>query len=182
METQQPVSAPTPLAPVSVPTITPETFTDEASTPTAPPPPASFADKGDAEALPGAGEGEVPDWHGLLSRLAVGGMVRQLAQHCELRRFGGAEMVLRLAAQQRQLLMRASQDKLQQALAEHFGRPIRLVIEVGDVENLTPADSARQERQERQERAHAAIKQDEFVRTAADLFDASLVESSIQPL
>lgn len=183
MEAQQPVTAPTPPAPVSVPQAASQVFAGEASAPTAPPAPppaASLADEGDAAAL--TAEGEVPDWHGLLPRLAVGGMVRQLAQHCELRRFGGAEMVLRLAAQQRQLLMRASQDKLQQALAEHFGRPIRLVIEVGDVENLTPADSARQERQERQERAHAAIKQDEFVRTAVDLFDASLVESSIQPL
>lgn len=145
------------------------------------PPSARGADVGGSEA-PKTGVAELPDWHALVASLPVGGIVRQLAQHSELRRFDGAELVLRLAVQQKQLLMRTSQDKLQQALADHFGRAIRLAIEVGDVENQTPADSARQERQERQERAVAAVTQDEFVRAAEDLLDASLVESSIQPL
>jgi len=37
-------------------------------------------------------------------------------------------------------------------------------------------------RHERQDRAVAAVEQDAFVREAIDLFDATLIESSIKPL
>ncbi len=131
---------------------------------------------------PAAAESAVLDWHVLLTSLAVSGMARELAQHCEVRRFGASEMVLRLSSAHRHLLMRASQEKLQQVLSEHFGRALKLNVEVGDVENVTPAESARQERRERQDRAVVAIEQDGFVRAAIDLFAASPVESSIQHL
>lgn len=131
---------------------------------------------------PAAAESAVLDWHVLLTSVAVSGMARELAQHCEVRRFGASEMVLRLSSAHRHLLMRASQEKLQQVLSEHFGRALKLNVEVGDVENVTPAESARQERRERQDRAVVAIEQDGFVRAAIDLFAASPVESSIQHL
>ncbi|MBK5913787.1 DNA polymerase III subunit gamma/tau [Rhodocyclus purpureus] len=124
----------------------------------------------------------VPDWHQLLSALQLSGMARELANHCELRRLDESSIVLRLSPVHRHLLMRAPQEKLQQVLGEHFGRTLKLSVEIGDVERVTPAESARQERQERQERAVAAIEEDEFVRAAIEVFDASPVESSIQPL
>jgi DNA polymerase-3 subunit gamma/tau len=122
------------------------------------------------------------DWHMLVGQLQLGGMARELVQHCELRGLSGDAIVLRLAPVHRHLQMKPAQDKVQQALSEHFGRPVVLKIELANVESDTPAAAAQRGRQERQERAIAAIEQDPFVRDVIETFDASLLETSIKPI
>lgn len=122
------------------------------------------------------------DWHDLVGQLQIGGMARELAQHCELRDISGDLVVLRLAPAHRHLQMKPAQDKVQQALSEHFGRALGLKIELAAVESDTPAATAQRGRQERQDRAIAAIEQDPFVRDVIETFDASLLESSIKPI
>ncbi len=122
------------------------------------------------------------DWHRLLPELKLSGMARELAQHCELRGLDGGQIVLRLAPVHRHLQMKPAQDKLQQALSEHFGRPLILRIELAETEAATPAASAQRAREERQEKAVAAIEQDGFVREVIEMFDAQLIESSIKPI
>lgn len=122
------------------------------------------------------------DWHTILQKLRLTGMARELAQHCELRELGAGQIFLRLAPLHRHLQMKPAQDKLQQALSEHFGRPLALRIEVAEPETVTPAATAQRAREDRQEKAVAAIEQDCFVRDIIDIFDAQLVESSIKPI
>lgn len=122
------------------------------------------------------------DWHTTLSSLKLGGMARELAQHCELRAFEGNRVFLRLSTTHRHLQMKSAQDKLQQVLSEHLGRPVTVVIELDDVVGDTPAAVAQRHRQERQEQAVASVEQDEFVREVIDVFDATLIESSIKPV
>lgn len=122
------------------------------------------------------------DWHALIGKLQISGMARELAQHCELRGFAADAVLLRLAPAHRHLQMKPAQDKVQQALSEHFSRPLTLKIELAAIESVTPAAAAQQGRQERQERAIAAIEQDPFVRDVIETFDASLLESSIKPI
>lgn len=127
------------------------------------------------------GEGE-SSWPQIVAQLPISGMARELAQQCELRELGPAACLLRLPPEQRHLLMKPAQDKVQQALGEHFARPMALRIEVAAVESATPAASAQRERVERQGRAVAAIESDSFVLEALETLDATLVESSIKPL
>ncbi len=122
------------------------------------------------------------DWHDLLASLKLGGMARELGQHCLLRRIQGAQVVLCLSPTHRHLLMKPAQDKLQQALSERFGRAVQLSVELEAVSGETPAAAAEQRRKERQDHAVAAVEQDEFVREVIDLFDATLIESSIKPI
>jgi DNA polymerase-3 subunit gamma/tau len=122
------------------------------------------------------------DWHRLLPELKLSGMARELAQHCELRSLDGILIALRLAPVHRHLQMKPAQDKLQQALSEHFGRPLTLRVELAETEAATPAASAQRAREERQEKAVAAIEQDGFVREVIEMFDAQLIESSIKPI
>ena len=122
------------------------------------------------------------DWHEILPVLSIGGMARELAQHCELRRVDANGVVLCLSPVHRHLQMKPAQDKLQQALSEYFGRALQLRIELDEVSGETPAAVAQRRRQERQEQAVASVEQDEFVREAIDLFDATLIESSIKPV
>ena len=122
------------------------------------------------------------DWHGILAALKLGGMARELAQHCELRNVDSVQLVLRLSPTHRHLQMKPAQDKLQQSLSEHFGRPLQVRIELAEVESATPAATAQRDRRELQDRAVAAIEQDGFVREVIEMFDATLIESSIKPV
>ncbi|WP_300330886.1 DNA polymerase III subunit gamma/tau [Accumulibacter sp.] len=122
------------------------------------------------------------DWPAILSGLKVGGMARELGQHCELRDLSATQVVLRLSPRHRHLVMKPAQDKLQQALAEYFQRPLRLAVEVDEVSGATPASVAERDRRERQDRAIAAVEQDGFVRAIIETFDATLIESSIKPI
>jgi DNA polymerase-3 subunit gamma/tau len=119
-------------------------------------------------------------WHALVERLPLTGMVRQLAQHCELARQDDAQIALRLAPTHKFLM--AHQDKLLAELAKHYGRALKLEILLADTEGETPKERADNVKRERQERAIAAIESDPFVREACDLFDASIDESTIKPI
>lgn len=136
-------------------------------------------------AQPAASRGERPiggDWHTILGALKLGGMARELGQHCELRAVEGELIILRLSPTHRHLQMKPAQDKLHQTLSEYFGRAVQLRIELAEVESATPAVVAQRDRQERQDRAVAAIEQDGFVREVIETFDATLIESSIKPI
>lgn len=122
------------------------------------------------------------DWHTVLGALKLGGMARELAQHCELRSVDEMQIALRLSPTHRHLQMKPAQDKLQQSLSDYFSRPLQLRIELAEVESDTPAATAQRDRRELQDRAVAAIEQDGFVREVIELFDATLIESSIKPI
>ena len=122
------------------------------------------------------------DWHTILAALKLGGMARELGQHCELRGVDEANVILCLSPIHRHLQMKPAQDKLQQALSEYFAHPVQLSIELEEIAGDTPAAVAQQRKAERQDRAVAAVEQDEFVRGVIDLFDATLIESSIKPV
>lgn len=118
----------------------------------------------------------------MITRLALTGMARQLAQHCELVEVGERQVMLRLPPAHKHLLGKLQQDKLQQELSSCYGRPLTLEIVVAETEMATPAERTRNEKRERQERAIASIESDPFVREACDLFDASIDESTIKPV
>jgi DNA polymerase-3 subunit gamma/tau len=122
------------------------------------------------------------DWHALLAALKLGGMSRELAQHCQLKSLDGGRIALCLSPTHRHLQIKAAQDKLQQALSEHYKQPVRLSIELEEVSGETPAAAARRQREIRQEQAVASVEQDAFVREVIDLFDAKLIDSSIKPI
>lgn len=138
-------------------------------------------------AAPESVKGDVPiqtsnDWREILQSLSLGGMARELAHHCELRSDCDGVLALRLSPEHRHLQMKPALDKLQQALSDYFGRPVQLKIELAEVETATPAVTAQIERRERQDKAVGAIEQDDFVREAIELFDATLIQSSIKPV
>jgi DNA polymerase-3 subunit gamma/tau len=122
------------------------------------------------------------DWRVILQSLSLGGMARELAHHCELCSATDDVLALRLSPEHRHLQMKPAVDKLQQSLNDYFGRPIQLKIELAEVQTATPAVAAQIERQERQDKAVGAIEQDGFVREAIELFDATLIQSSIKPV
>jgi len=122
------------------------------------------------------------DWHALVAQLPLTGMVKQLAQHCELSERTESAIRLRLAPAHKHLLGKPQQEKLQAELQARYGRPLRLEIDVAEPASETPAERSRNVQRERQEHAIASIEQDPFVRDVVNLFDASIDESTIKPV
>jgi DNA polymerase-3 subunit gamma/tau len=141
------------------------------------PVPAAAADSG--EPLPAD-----IDWHALQEQIGLGGFNLQLAQHSELVSVDGRLFKLRLANDQRHLLQinRSGPEKLQEALSAHFGFPVRVAIEVGEIATVTPAQRNQAEKTERHAAAVVALEQDPFVRELIARFDATLEVASVKPL
>ncbi|KAF7598293.1 MAG: DNA polymerase III subunit gamma/tau [Candidatus Dactylopiibacterium carminicum] len=123
------------------------------------------------------------DWHGIIQGCGVGGMVRELAQNCELLERDGTLLHLRLAATHRHLnAMPSNANKLQEVLSAYFGQAMRVTIEVGDVQSETPAQRDDAARRLAHAEAVASLETDPFVQELVERFDATLVESSVKPL
>ena len=124
------------------------------------------------------------DWHALQEQIGLGGFNLQLAQHSELVSVEGRLFKLRLANDQRHLLQinRGGPEKLQEALSAHFGFPVRVAIEVGEIATVTPAQRNQAEKTERHAAAVVALEQDPFVRELISRFDATLEVASVKPL
>ena len=110
------------------------------------------------------------DWPTLARNLDLGGMAKQLAQQSELKSFEGDLLTIAIDQQSKHLAEKGYQDKLRAALSEHFGAPIHLVVETSKTGGNTAQD-----------RAIAAINNDAFVHELVGQFDATVVETSINP-
>ena len=130
-------------------------------------------------AAPGAFNG---DWISLVGKLKLGGMAMMLAQHCELNSMENDHFKLTLPPAHKHLAEKPYQEKLKNALAEHFGRPFKLNIELGVTTGPTPVQVQQNQKAEREQRAIESIEQDPFVRDLVEQFDAKVIESTIKPL
>jgi DNA polymerase-3 subunit gamma/tau len=124
------------------------------------------------------------DWATLLSQLNLQGMARELAKNSVLLSFTDNRVVLNLAPQHKQLQSnKTAQEKLQAVLCEYFAKPIKLVVQLGAVNDVaTPAVVEQQVKQTRQQQAENAIRQDAFVREAEVQLGAQVIDSSIKPV
>jgi DNA polymerase-3 subunit gamma/tau len=122
------------------------------------------------------------DWPGLIEQLGLSGMVRMLAQHCELVAREATRIELRIAQTHLHLLEGPYQERLRSALEQHLGGRLRLVIRPAESAAASPAAVADRDRRERQSRAIADIEQDPFVRELVENLDARVVMSSIKPV
>jgi DNA polymerase-3 subunit gamma/tau len=129
---------------------------------------------------PAAGD----DWHAMIAALGLGGLPRELAQHCEWVAMEEGVIRLRLSETHRHLLHmnRGAAEKLQAELSAHLGRPLHVAIEIGQVASETPAQRNQAERAQQHAAAVAALEQDPFVREMIERFDATLLEASVRPL
>jgi DNA polymerase-3 subunit gamma/tau len=121
------------------------------------------------------------NWPALATQLNVSGFAKQLAQQSELRNFDNESIELGLASTAKHLADKVYQDKLRDALKEHFGSAVALKIVIGEISGNTAAIQAQSERQARQGKALEAIQGDAFVRDLMDTFDATIVSDSVKP-
>lgn len=122
------------------------------------------------------------NWRALVeNHLSKLGLVRALAQNCELVNFEGDEMTLRISEAHKHLASANYLDKLNTALNSHFGRRLKLNITTGQEVN-TPARQLAVEKAELQDQATQAIMNDRFVQGLMQDMGATIVPNSIKPL
>ena len=170
---------PAPAAPASK-TVAPVPTAKSASTA---PAPASSA----AASAPVAAAGnsvERPDWHALMRQLPVKGLVQQLAFQTELQDWSDSAAGVRatIVTPMPQLASEASVGRLCDALTAHFGKPVKIVIEKGEVEGKTVAKVDAQIHQEKRMNAEQMIAADPFIQQLEKEFGAKVVGGSVKPL
>jgi DNA polymerase-3 subunit gamma/tau len=127
---------------------------------------------------------ERPDWHSLMRQLPVKGLVQQLAFQTELQDWNDSAAGVRatIVTPMPQLASEASITRLADALTAHFGKPVKIVIEKGQVEGKTVAKVDAQIHQEKRMNAEQMIAADPFIQQLEKEFGAKVVGGSVKPL
>jgi DNA polymerase-3 subunit gamma/tau len=161
----RPTSAPAPVAKTAAPVVKPAATPIAAATPV-----------GDAA--------NRPDWHSLMRQLPVKGLVQQLAFQTELQDWkdSPAGVKATIVTPMPQLASEASVARLEDVLTTHFGKPIKIVIEKGEVEVKTVAKVDAQIHQEKRMNAEQMIAADPFIQQLEKEFGAKVVGGSVKPL
>ncbi len=120
------------------------------------------------------------NWPELARNLQLGGAAKLLADNAELVRREGGQFDLRVPKAMAYLAEKNYVDKLKLVLAERFGGTITLRVTAGDVQGKSAAAIEQSERTVRQAQAADAVRNDPFVRDLVDIFDATVIDKSIQ--
>lgn len=125
-----------------------------------------------------------PDWHALMRQLPVKGLVQQLAFQTGLQDWSDSPAGVRatIVTPMPQLASEASVGRLCDALTAHFGKPVKIVIEKGEVEGKTVAKVDAQIHQEKRMNAEQMIAADPFIQQLEKEFGAKVVGGSVKPL
>jgi DNA polymerase-3 subunit gamma/tau len=122
------------------------------------------------------------DWTAVANQLKLSGIAKELAQNCEVKNVSSNEIEFCVPETHKHLLQKTYQDRMQTAVREHLGTPVRLKFSVGISTGKSPAELENREKQQKQLQAITAIETDPFVRELVENFDAKLIVSSIKPI
>ncbi|AZN35863.1 DNA polymerase III subunit gamma/tau [Iodobacter ciconiae] len=144
--------------------------------PAAPPAPAPAAISEPVTSSPFNG-----DWRALILQLKLGA-AGMLAQNAELLGYTANSIELLVGEEHTAVASRAYQEKLREALSNHFGHDISLTITLGSASGDTPAAIALREKMARLAEATQSIQNDPFVQSVVRDFGATVIPDSIKPL
>jgi DNA polymerase-3 subunit gamma/tau len=114
------------------------------------------------------------NWVEVVSKLPLSALALSLVKNCVVSTWDGKALSLTLDPLQKTCLNPQRQTQIQDALIQYFGYPIKLIIEVGDVQSGTPLMIAQAQEQLRTTQAKTAIEQDKTVQNILSTFDATV--------
>ena len=126
---------------------------------------------------------EDPDWQSWMKALPVRGLLQQLAFQTELQSWNeqGDSVKATVIVGMPQLASKENVLRLQEALSNHLGKSVTILIETGKANHSIAAVEAKI-KQEKQEGAEESIANDDFVKTIQAEFGATVVPGSIRPI
>ncbi|MDN7139048.1 DNA polymerase III subunit gamma/tau [Pseudomonas sp. JQ170] len=136
------------------------------------------------EPLPAAqpATGLALQWLELFPQLPISGMTGSIAANCTLMAAEGDDWLLHLDPAHSALFNATQQRRLNEALNQHFGRTLKLSIELIRPEQETPAQAASRKRAERQGEAEASIQADPLIQQMIQQFGAMVRHDTIEPV
>ncbi|MEZ5502586.1 MAG: DNA polymerase III subunit gamma/tau [Halioglobus sp.] len=121
------------------------------------------------------------NWHELLGRLGLNGIVYSIASHCELQSYQHGALQFGLDQAHAALFNDSHVEKLRLALENYFGQSVSVAVLPGDIRGETPAMRHARLARLRQAEAVSAIEGDPNLQALIARFDGELDRSSILP-
>ena len=132
---------------------------------------------------PAALKNDTSDWGEIVNALGLGGLVKQLAVNCTVKKRDGNNIVLQIESGHSNLLNPKAKQRLQQSLGEYFNIDAQLTIEVvNKIEAESPAQTTQRETEQRQDQAEQSINDDSFVQSLKENFNAEVIPGSVKPV
>ena len=120
-------------------------------------------------------------WAEVVPSLGLTGIALQLANNTAVDSFEDDKLVLVLDQSLAQLHNREREGFLKDALADYYGRPIRVELRIGTPDAETPAAARTREDEERQQAAQESIDSDPNVAALKEQFNAHVSPQSVRP-
>ncbi|WOG29959.1 DNA polymerase III subunit gamma/tau [Endozoicomonas sp. 8E] len=124
----------------------------------------------------------VESWVPVFRSLPLGGVTRTIASHCEYVSHSAGRVDLRLDSGRSTLYNDTHRQRLEKALSDYFDQPLRVQVEIGQVQAETPAAWRERKMAERMADARSSIFNDQHVQGLINEFSAVVIEDSIQPV
>jgi DNA polymerase-3 subunit gamma/tau len=121
------------------------------------------------------------DWVGLARRLSLTGAARELARNAELVRYQDGVFELGVPKAMAYLADKAYQEKLKIALEQQLGLRAQVRVIPGETRGASAAAVEASEQGLRQAEATRAVHGDRFVQDLVNIFEANVLDSSVQP-
>ncbi len=124
------------------------------------------------------------NWAEIVVAMKLGGMTRELANNCVLEKIDDKVCHLILDPGHTQLMTPRAEEKLQTAIREYHGNPVKLTIKTEKKESVrvTPAQQVTQQNEDRQQAAVDSINEDENVQALKEQLGARVLPGSIEPI
>jgi DNA polymerase-3 subunit gamma/tau len=120
------------------------------------------------------------NWPALIGQLSLSGGAKELARNAELKGCNGGTFDLVVPKAMAHLAGETYREKLQEALAAHFGRTAQVRVSAGETRGASAASLEAADRGARRAEASRAVQGDSFVQDLVNLFDARVVDSTIK--
>jgi DNA polymerase-3 subunit gamma/tau len=118
-------------------------------------------------------------WIELFQQLPLSGVARNIAANSVLQEVSGTRLALVLEEGKATLYNDEHRKRIESVLADYFGTPVQLRVDIGAVGMETPSAWRARREAERKEEARRAFVEDEWVRAVVERFGAEIQYDSI---
>ncbi|WP_150303502.1 DNA polymerase III subunit gamma/tau [Pseudomonas saliphila] len=126
--------------------------------------------------------GVAAQWLELYPSLRLSGLTQSIAAHCQLVTCAAESWTLHLDPGHSALYNENHRLRIEQAVADQLGSPVRIEVDVVAPTQETPAIATARRKVARQKEAEASIQSDPLVQSLVRDFAAQICDDSIRPL
>ena len=121
-------------------------------------------------------------WAEVIGQLNLKGMTYSLSQRLVLTSALGERLEFTIDDEHYDFFNQLQQNRLSDSLSEFMGKTVRLVVKQGSSDWLSPLREIELRQAELQTAAEREIHEDQNIRRLMEVFDASVVDNSIEPV